>query len=547
MKLRRISLSQRVVMGTVLVSLFVALVLGYTVRQFSHLVAAHADLRTADRVLLVGSEVQDDLLELVQAQETFDQYLSEQTWRRYFEFNHRLETLLDHAKDTRALRRKARDIEQLDKARLAIADILRNATYTIDPNFPVGSVSPATLTNIREARSRLHKRLKTLLVRERAGRLRLEDMLRAQMESLRQTMIVVALLVLVAGVVFAAYLNRAAMSPLRNLLEGMRHVEVQAPPVQVEPAGAPEMRDLINAYNQMNAVIGRQQARLEAMFSLAVTVAHEVRNPIAAIGTAVQALEAGYPTGAPDREICQEILREVYRINATISDLLVFARPRPLALETIVWQDLFGEIRILLGPTLEGKQVRWDFTIDPGSREWWADRDQFHRAMLNLLSNALDVVPVGGRIMSRVNPASEDQVLITVEDSGPGVPEPDRLNIFKPFFTTRPKGTGLGLAIVTDIVERHGGTISVDASPDLGGARFRMALPRMRRSEGDGQARPRLDPAEPQARENPVAPNGSLAQGKQADRQDVGSACLPPRMAAPNASLAQGKQAPRSG
>jgi signal transduction histidine kinase len=241
------------------------------------------------------------------------------------------------------------------------------------------------------------------------------------------------------------------------------------------------------------------------MFSLAVTVAHEVRNPIAAIGTAVQALEAGFPTGAPDREICQEILREVYRINATISDLLVFARPRPLSCETILWQDLFGEIRILLGPTLEGKQVSWDFTIDPGCGEWWADRDQFHRAMLNLLSNALDVVPAGGRIISRVSSAPDDQVLLTVEDSGPGVPVGDRLNVFKPFFTTRSKGTGLGLAIVTDIVERHGGTVSVDASPELGGARFRMALPRSLRSGASEQVASARAASEAGAEEGPGA------------------------------------------
>ncbi|MBF0498502.1 MAG: HAMP domain-containing protein [Candidatus Riflebacteria bacterium] len=475
---RRFGLSQRIVFVSMVLCIFVVGIMGVTLRRLREIVEATAHLRLADDVLVVGSQVQDDLLALFQAQEIFDQYLSEQTWRHYFEFSTRIGTLLDRARELRSFRHQNQELDILEKTRLEMADLLQNATYTIDPNFPMGAVSTNTLQRIRGARTRLHQQISAVLVKERESRRILESMLKTQIESMSGSAIWVAGLVLAGGMGFAFYLHRAAMAPLKNLMESIRTADENTLPVPVIPAGAPEMRDLIESFNSMNASLGRNQKRLHSMLQLAVTVAHEVRNPIAAIGTAIQALEKGFPQDSPDREIFPEIQREVHRVNTIISDLLVFARPRPLNAEQVLISELTDELRILMTPFLTSKDISFESAIEPAINQWVGDRDQLHRALLNLLTNAVDAIGQNGRILFIAEALDADRIRLIVEDSGVGIAEADRERIFDPFYTTKTKGTGLGLSIVSDIVERHGGQVRAATGKTLSGARFELDLPR---------------------------------------------------------------------
>jgi len=476
--MRRFGLSQRVVLASLLLSLFVVGSMWMTVQRLSTLVDAAAHLKVADDVLSVGSQVQDDLLSLFQTQEIFDQYLSEQTWRHYFKFSQRVETLLDRARELRNFRRQSAELDGLDQTRIEMADILQNATFTINPNFPVGAVSPDTLRRIKDARARLHKQISAVLVKERDNRYNLEILVKNQLDSMRGTTIWIAGLVLAGGLGFAFYLHRAAMSPLRNLMEAMRTTnEENVLPATVEPSGAPEMRELMESFNQMSAALQKHQKKLTSMLQLAVTVAHEVRNPIAAIGTAIQALEKGYPPDSPDREIFPQILKEVYRVNTIISDLLVFARPRPMNHEPVRMSEVADELRILMTPFLGGKEIIFTVVIEPAADAWTGDRNQLHRALLNLLTNAVDAIGQNGEIRLGTEPFEGKILRLSIEDSGPGIPETDRERIVHPFFTTKTKGTGLGLSIVSDIVDRHGGQIRALGGRYLKGARFELDLP----------------------------------------------------------------------
>jgi len=451
--------------------------MGLALRRFSSVIDATAHLRVADDVLMVGSQVQNDLLDLFQTSEIFDQYLSEQTWRHYFEFSQRVDMLLDRAKELRQFRRQSAEFAHLDRTRVEMADLLQNATYTINPNFPVGAVSPSTLQRIKGARTRLHEQIRELLKQENANRKSLDTIMREQIDSMSRTMMWVAGLVLAAGLLFAFYLHRAAMAPLRSLMDVMRSSQDPAKIPFLEPAGAPEMRELIDSFNQMNMAFGKQQKRLTSMLQLAVTVAHEVRNPVAAIGTAIQALQSGYPAEAPDREIFDEILKEVYRVNSIISDLLVFARPRSLNPEPMKWSELIDELRILLRSWLDERNIRLDVTISQEVDDAIADRNQLHRALLNLFTNAIDAVDHDGRIAIFVEPCRTG-VRVALEDSGHGISRENLERIFDPFFTTKTKGTGLGLAIVSGIIESHGGSVRAGAGTSLPGARFELDLPR---------------------------------------------------------------------
>ncbi len=475
--MRRFGLSQRVVLASLLLCVLMVAFMGLALRRFSNVIDATAHLRVADDVLMVGSQVQNDLFDLFQTSETFDQYLSEQTWRHYFEFSQRVGTLLDRAKDLRQFRTKEAEFARLDRTRVEMAELLQNATYTINPNFPVGAVSPATLQRIKAARTRLHEQIRDLLKQESVNRRQLDAVMREQLEAMSGMILWVAGLVLAAGLSFAFYLHRAAMAPLRSLMDVMRSPGEPGKTPFVEPAGAPEMRELIDSFNQMNVAFGKQQKRLTSMLQLAVTVAHEVRNPVAAIGTAIQALQGGYPADGPDREIFAEILKEVYRVNGIISDLLVFARPRSLNPEEMKWTELFDELHILLRSWFEERKIVLNIEIPEELNDAVADRNQLHRALLNLLTNAIDAVDHDGTIRVSAEPCLAG-IRIVIEDSGQGIPEENLERIFDPFFTTKTKGTGLGLAIVAGIVESHGGTARAVPGGRLGGARFELDLPR---------------------------------------------------------------------
>ncbi len=477
--MRRISLSQRVVLGSLCLSLFVVALVGLTLRRLSDLSAATSHLRIADDVLVMGTQIQDDLFELLQAQEYFDQYLSEQAWQHYTGFSKRVGALLDRARDLRSFRKQGRELDALDDARLHLETILQNASYTINPNFPVGAVASGTLERIRASRADVHRRIRAVMLHERNNRKLLENLLKQQVDEMATTMAWVVGAVLAAGIGFAYYLHRAAMNPLRELMEVMRRTGEPGPLQAPTPTGAPEMRELIESFNQMQLTLSLQQKKLASMFSLAVMVAHEVRNPIAAIGTAVQALSKDYPADGRDSAIFPEIQKEIYRINTIISDLLVFARPRPLAAETMSMVEMIGSLRVLMQAALAEKAITFTTDLSPDADPLVADPDQMHRVLLNLLTNAIDAAGAGGTIRVVLQPDGPRAVVLTVEDSGPGIPEADREKIFDPFFSTKVKGTGLGLAIVSDIIQRHGGQIRAEgAGRALTGARFVITLPR---------------------------------------------------------------------
>lgn len=401
--MKRIGLSQRIFLGFLALALSVLVVMGISLREFRDALDSSAELADTDDFLHAGSQLQDDLLQLVQTQEVFDQYLGEQTWRNYFEFSRRLETLLGRARENPTFRRRGRELEDLDRARLEMAGLLANATFTINPNFTIGAVSPATLQKIKKTRSQIHEQIRTVLTQERNSRLEVEGLLRSQLGTLWERLLVVSGLMLAGGGLFAWYLHRAAMAPLRHLMEVIRNPEETGIPAAATPAGAREMRDLIDSFNQLTRSLRQHQKRLSSMLSWAVTVAHEVRNPLAAIGTAIQVLDGGFPEGHPDKPIFREVLKEVYRVNGIISDLLVFSRPRPLTREWSRWTALLEELRLLLSSTLAERQAAFEVTVSPEADETWIDRSQIHRALLNLLTNALDATGNGGRVLVRVS------------------------------------------------------------------------------------------------------------------------------------------------
>ncbi len=213
---------------------------------------------------------------------------------------------------------------------------------------------------------------------------------------------------------------------------------------------------------------------LAAIGEMAAAVAHEIKNPLAGIGGAVQVIMRDFPDDDPRREIIQEVRNQVRRLDRTVADLLTFSRPTTPRLATIGLAEFITRILRVLGEEPVLKRHELDVDI-PAGLSVRADPQLLENIMVNLLLNAGQALePRAGRIHVR---AVEDgaHTRLSVSDNGAGI-APDVLpRLFKPFFTTRTRGTGLGLALVKKFVGLMGGRIEVQTRP--GETTFTAVLP----------------------------------------------------------------------
>ena len=226
----------------------------------------------------------------------------------------------------------------------------------------------------------------------------------------------------------------------------------------------------------------RQAEKMAAIGRMAAGIAHEFRNPLAAISGAAQVLHHELSDDAATQGLMNIIIRESDRLEGTISEFLQFSRP---ATPEKSWFSLHGlvneTIDILKQAPSWNKKIKFKTNI-PGQLDAWADADQTKQIFLNLFSNAANALGENqGSILIKAREMSDkkqnDQTRIVISDTGPGIPEKIRNKIFEPFYTTRENGTGLGLAIVRQIIESNGGTIELSSGPKKNEAIFVLDLP----------------------------------------------------------------------
>ena len=223
--------------------------------------------------------------------------------------------------------------------------------------------------------------------------------------------------------------------------------------------------------------------RLAALGELSARMAHEIRNPLAAMSGSVQMLAEQGSIGGNDGRLLEIVLRESDRLNKLITDFLVYARPPSPHKVAIDLKMMIDDMCLLLL-----SDSRFD-TIEivnrvPSHVQIRADYHQISQVVMNLLHNSTDAMPEGGSIVIearfvlsgadgfRKSPA----VIVSVTDSGKGIDAEAAKHVFEPFWTSKTDGTGLGLAIIYRIIEAHGGSISVE-SPPTGGCCITFMLP----------------------------------------------------------------------
>ena len=227
--------------------------------------------------------------------------------------------------------------------------------------------------------------------------------------------------------------------------------------------------------------------RLAAVGQLAAGLAHEIRNPLTAIRSTMQYLLGSLPAGDSGHRLVTEILGEVDRINGTVGGLLSLSRPVELRQQRLDFREPLGGALQLLRAQAAEQAVELESDMGGEPVDVLGDAGQLRQVFLNLLLNALQSMPGGGRIAVEVRPwvphavaAEPSWVEARIADSGPGMSAEELRRVFDPFYTTKRDGTGLGLAICHGIVAQHGGEIQLEG--ELGkGTTALVRLPRLER------------------------------------------------------------------
>lgn len=261
-------------------------------------------------------------------------------------------------------------------------------------------------------------------------------------------------------------------------------------------------RELSSANEQV-----QRSRRLSALGEMAAGIAHEIRNPLAAIqlyaGHAAEDLQASSDTGsAAALETVGKIASAVRGMSAIVNDVLSFARGMEPTRIRVDATELLDRVLASAAPGIDEfgvHVVRQDLSSKP--LVFLADAGLLQQALLNLVRNAVDAMAAvkGQRVLTVSASADEVGVQFAIADTGPGIPDECLDRIFNPFFTTRDAGTGLGLAIVHRIADAHGGSIAAHRDPRTGGAVFALSLPVSEPAnsvQGDDAGRPDHKPME---------------------------------------------------
>jgi two-component system sensor histidine kinase HydH len=219
----------------------------------------------------------------------------------------------------------------------------------------------------------------------------------------------------------------------------------------------------------------RRAERLSALGEIAAGLAHEIRNPLAGVKGALEIISGRAATDTPEAEFASVATRELQRLEGLVQEFLNYARPRPPRLRQTEIPAIVSRVTGLLGPQAERAGVALAVEGSDAPRGLSIDPEQIEQVLVNVVLNAVQASPKGGRVTLRYGPIGE-RFHVEIADQGGGIPPNVRARIFEPFFTTKERGTGLGLAISQRIIAAHEGEIRI-ASEQGKGTVVEIVLP----------------------------------------------------------------------
>ncbi len=211
----------------------------------------------------------------------------------------------------------------------------------------------------------------------------------------------------------------------------------------------------------------RHAERLATLGQVAAGIAHEIRNPFVGIGSTTSLLLDDTDPSDGRRADLEVILQETKRLDRIVNQIIDYARPREIVALPFDMAQLVQEVTKVLDELLMRKQVTIRLAVPVGPHTIQADRDQFKQVLLNVMQNAIEATSLGGLItvsLAQLAHGVEQGLEIAVTDQGSGISPVHLPHVFEPFFTSgKPRGTGLGLAICRNILDAHGGDITLES------------------------------------------------------------------------------------
>ncbi len=294
---------------------------------------------------------------------------------------------------------------------------------------------------------------------------------------LRATLLFLAL-GLVAGLVVVAA-TRWLLSPVREVSMAAARIAKGERGVTVAVRGPDEIAQLGRAVNALASNFEAREddirARLDVVNQLSSMVAHEVRNPLQSLSLFC-ALARSEEDPVTRGQMIAKIESEIHVLEGVVQRFLRSSGPLQISLAEVDLVEVLKRAAVVAEPEAHRRNVRLMLQA-PGRLRVMADGSLIRRALENLMLNAIEFAGQSppGQVTAALLPRGRE-VLLIVEDDGPGVPADERDRIFQAYYSSKSGGTGLGLALVKQVMEAHGGTIASEASP-LGGARFVASLP----------------------------------------------------------------------
>jgi signal transduction histidine kinase len=284
--------------------------------------------------------------------------------------------------------------------------------------------------------------------------------------------------------------RRQIKQPLEKIIRELNRIVEGDSTVQVTASGADELAaiavgvnritsELLKAREAVQRYESAETSQLEKMASIgevAATVAHEIKNPLAGISGALQVMAEDIPEGSPRKEICNEILSEIDRLDRCVKELIIFARPQEI---NPVSADLNSIVaRAVAGVKMAAAALGIGMTELPGTLpETCVDPDQMQKVLTGVLLYQMQRMSDGGTItVSTMYDHEKGEIRIISADTARALTDENIRNIFKPSFSTKHTGSGLGLAVSRNIVESHCGRIRVESEPGIGNF-FHIIIP----------------------------------------------------------------------